>query len=91
MYISKPSYEKQSMLSCMASRAGMVTPRLTGSPNTKFARAAGASTLARTPNPSSDAINIGVWNSLISHLPFCPKATDIIGIVLIGLSAEKTS
>jgi hypothetical protein len=62
-----------------------------GSPNTKFARAAGASTLARTPNPSSDAINIGVWNSLISHLPFCPKATDIIGIVLIGLSAEKTS
>jgi hypothetical protein len=64
----------------------MTVFRLTGSPKVKSAYRGGPSRPKRRPRPNSDVTNMGISRSFILHLPFCPKATDIIGIVFTGLS-----
>ena len=53
---------------------GIADWMFTGSPKVKSACAGGASRPERKHRPTKDVTTIGISNSFISHLPFCPKA-----------------
>ena len=64
VYSSSEAYSEEQMTDLTFTR----------SPNMKSAYTAGASRPDKRQRPNSDVTNIGISNSFISHLPFCPKA-----------------